>query len=106
MGDTGTGTHDLHIAGFSTALVAQAVLVGDSTLTYIGDDFHVAVRMRREATASGDQVVVPDPQVAPLHPLRVIVLGKGKVMVGVEPAMVGVTKALEGAQLQHDGLSW
>ncbi|MNR36640.1 hypothetical protein D3C85_1545860 [compost metagenome] len=103
MGDTGTGTHDLHIAGFSTALVAQAVLVGDSTLTYIGDDFHVAVRVRREATASGDQVVVPDPQVAPVHARRVVVFGEREVVMGVEPTMVGMAKALERAQLQHVG---
>ena len=106
MGDTGAGTHHLNIASLGTAFVAQVVLVADSAFAHIGDDFHVAVRVWREATASGNQVIVPDPQVAPVHPLRVVVLGKGEVMVGVEPAMVGVAKALEGAQLQHDGLSW
>jgi hypothetical protein len=32
-----------------------------------------------------------------------MVLGEGEVMMGVEPAMVGVTKAFEGSQLQHGG---
>ncbi|MNJ74708.1 hypothetical protein D3C77_716860 [compost metagenome] len=106
MGDAGTSTHHLHITGLGAALVAQVVLVADGAFTHISDDFHVAVRVRREAAACRNQVVVPDPQVAPVHPLRVVVLGKGKMMVGVEPAMVGMAKALERAQLQHDGLSW
>src|SRR5690606_34759891 len=101
VGDAGTGAHHLHVTGFGTALVAQAVLVGDRAFTHIGDDLHVAVRVRREPAAGGDQVVVPYPQRAPVHAARIVVFGKGEVMVGIQPAMVGVAKGVEGAQLQH-----
>lgn len=78
MDDAGTGAHHLHVAGLGAALVAQAVLVGDRAFADIGNDLHVAVRVRREAAAGGDLVIVPDPQAAPVLALRVIVVGEGK----------------------------
>ena len=39
----------------------------------VGDDLHVGMGMRREAGLGGDRVVVPDPQIAPTHPIRVVV---------------------------------
>src|SRR5690606_31658779 len=82
-------------------LVAEAVLVGDRALAHVGDDLHVGVRMRREAGAGLDGVVVPHPQRAPVHPLRVVVAGEGEVVPGVEPAVVGAAEAGEGAMLDH-----
>ncbi|MNH35094.1 hypothetical protein D3C79_957470 [compost metagenome] len=76
--------------------------MSDGAFTHIGDDFHVAVWMRWEPAAGGDQVVVPYPQVAPVHTRRVMVFGKREMVVGVEPAVVGVAKAFERSQLQHD----
>src|SRR5690606_7058230 len=38
VADAGARAHHLHVAGPGAALVAQAVLVGDRTLAYIGDD--------------------------------------------------------------------
>ena len=66
--------------------------MGDGTGAHIGDDFHVPVRMRREARLRGDDIVVPHPQIAPVHAGRVVVLRKGEVMTGIEPAMVSTTK--------------
>ena len=63
----GAGAHDLHVAGLGAALVAHVVAVGDRALADIGDDLHVAVRVRVEAGAGGDLVVVPDAQPAPAH---------------------------------------
>src|SRR5690606_38328754 len=59
------------------------------------------VRVRREARAGGDLVVVPDAQAAPVDPLRVLVLGEGEVMAGVEPAVVGMAEGGEGADFDH-----
>src|SRR5690606_27342446 len=85
------------------ALVAHAVLVGDRALADIGDDFHVRMRMRRKAGARLDGVVVPHPQRAPVDARRIVVLGEGEMMPGVEPAVVGSTEACEGATLDHVG---
>jgi hypothetical protein len=44
----------------------------------IGDDFHVAVRMRAKAAAARDGVVVDHPQRAETHVTVVVVIGKRK----------------------------
>ncbi|MCY1454688.1 hypothetical protein D9M71_717700 [compost metagenome] len=59
------------------------------------------MRVRREAAAGSDQVVVPYPQVAPVHARRVVVFGERKMVMGIEPAVVGVAEAFERSQLQH-----
>jgi len=101
VADAGARAHYLHIARFGAALVAQAVLVGDGAFTDIGDDFHVGVGMGRETRAGGDGVVVPHPQRAPAHAGRIVVAGEGKVVLGIEPAVVGTAKGLEGTAFDH-----
>src|SRR5690606_11715155 len=71
VSDTGTGAHHLHVAGLGTALVAQVVLMADGPFAYVGDDLHVAMRMRRKARVRGDLVVIPDAQAPPVHSLGV-----------------------------------
>jgi hypothetical protein len=46
VGDAGARAHHLDVAGLGAALVAQIVLMGDRALADIGDDLHVAVRVR------------------------------------------------------------
>ncbi|MNT19068.1 hypothetical protein D3C72_1543050 [compost metagenome] len=101
MGDAGARAHHLHVAGLGAALVAQVVLVGDGPLADVGDDFHVLVRVRREAGLGGDLVVVPDAQLAPAHPLAVVVAGEGEMVTGIEPAVVGATQFGEGTYFDH-----
>ena len=55
VADAGAGAHHLHVAGFGAAFVAQAVLVRDRALADIGDDLHVAMRMRRKAGLRRDR---------------------------------------------------
>ena len=105
MDDAGTGAHHLHVAGLGAALVAQAVLVGDRAFADIGDDLHVTVRVRRESAAGGDLVIVPDPQAAPVLALRVIVVGEGKMMTRVQPAVVGMAQTVERTTFDHDRIS-
>ena len=92
MGDPGTGAHDLNVARFGSTFVAQVILVGDCTFTYIGDDFHVPVGVLREARTGGNHVIVPYTQVAPVHAAWIVVLGERKVVVGIQPAMVGAAQ--------------
>src|SRR3546814_5920136 len=67
MANAGSGRHHLHVARLRPALVAEAVLMADRAFTNIGDDFHVAVRMRRKAGVRGDDIVVPDAKASPVH---------------------------------------
>ena len=99
VGDAGPGAHHLHVAGAGAALVAHRILVGDRAGADVGDDFHVAVRMRRKAALRGDLVVVPDADPAPAHAGRVVIIGEGEMVAGIEPAVVGVAEAVEFADV-------
>src|SRR3546814_4545197 len=84
MANAGSGRHHLHVARLRPALVAEAVLMADRAFTNIGDDFHVAVRMRRKAGVRGDDIVVPDAKASPVHPVRILVVRKGEMMLGIK----------------------
>ncbi len=99
--DAGSRAHHLDVACLGAAFVAHAVLMRDRTLPDIGDDFHVRVRMRREARVRGNLVVVPDVQVAPAHSVGVAVLGEGKMMLGFQPAVIRTAKPVEGSTFDH-----
>jgi hypothetical protein len=101
MADAGTCAHHLDVAGFGPALVAEAVLVADGALADVGDDLHVRVRVRREPGVRGDLVVVPDPQASPAGPRRIVIAGEGKVVPGLQPAVVGAAEGREGPFLDH-----
>ena len=67
----------------------------------VRDDLHVGVRMRREAAAAGDAVVVDDAQRAKAHVLLVEVGAEGKAVAAVQPAEVGTAALLGSAKGQH-----
>ena len=54
----------------------------------IGDDLHVAVRMRRESPARRHAVVIDDAQRAESHVLWVVVVPEGKTVLAIEPTKV------------------
>ena len=60
MTDTGSGAHDLDVAGYGTTDVAGAIFVRDGALADIGNDFHIRVGVTAEAAPGSDLVVVPD----------------------------------------------
>ena len=105
MADAGAGAHHLDVAGLGAALVAEAVLMGDRALSDIGDDLHIGMRMRRKPGLRCDLVVVPYPERAPAHPLRVLVIGEREMVSGLEPAVVAAAQAVEGPQFDHDVVS-
>src|SRR3546814_4252397 len=49
VGDAGAGAHHLDVACRGAARIAHGVAVADRAGADIGDDLHVAVRMRRKA---------------------------------------------------------
>jgi len=53
--------------------------------------------MRRETGLRLDDVIIPDTKAAPAHAIRVMVIGKREMVMGIQPAMIGPAKAGEGA---------
>ena len=105
MRDAGTGTHHLHIARLSTTLVAKVVLVGDRPFTNKGDDLHILMRMEREPGAGLDGVIIPNPQRAHAHALRIMIIGEAEVMLCVQPTVVFTTKARKRNRLRLHHIS-
>src|SRR5581483_5906158 len=85
VADAGAGAHALRLAGADDGARAGAVLVRDRAVEHVGDDFHVAVRMRRESLAGLDAVVVDDAERAEAHVARVAILAERKREPAVEP---------------------
>src|SRR4051794_17873630 len=102
MGHAGAGAHHLHVTRARAALVAHRILVRDRTGANVGDDFHVTMRVRRKAALRRDLVVIPDASAPPAHSARVVIVPEGKMVAGVEPAVVGMAEASEFADIDHD----
>jgi hypothetical protein len=103
--DSPTRAHHLHVPRLGPALVAQTVLMGDGAFADIGDDFHVRMRMRGKAGARRDGVIVPNAQPAPLVASRVAIVGEGKMVLGLQPAMVRAAQAGEAPAFDHVQIS-
>src|SRR5262249_54639403 len=67
----------------------------------VGDDLHVAVRVRAEAAAGGDAVVVEDAQAAEAHVLGVVVVGERERVPAVEPAEDCLSPPARGSDADH-----
>ena len=102
MSDPRAGTHNLNIARLCAADIAKAVLVGDRTFAHISDNFHVGMAMGIKASAGGNLVIIPHPDCAPLGPLWVMIVAKGEMMAGVEPAILKAAQTVELAFLNHN----
>lgn len=74
-------------------MVPHAVAVAERTFERNRHDLHVIVGMRPESFARGDRIVVEHPQGAEMDSPGVVISGKTERMVGIEPTMVGVSRA-------------
>src|SRR5579859_2148150 len=99
----GPCAHVLNVAWLYHRTVAHAVAVLQRAFEHVGDDFHVAVGMHRESASSGDAVVIHHAQGAKVHVFWVVVIGKRKGEMGVQPAMVGVAAFVAFENLDHGG---
>src|SRR6185312_1740416 len=93
--------HHLDVARDRAPLVAEVVAMGDGAGADIGDDLHVPVRMRVEASAGRNLVVVPDPERAEAHPVGVMVISEAEVMARVQPLVLKAPKARERPHVDH-----
>ena len=97
----GAATVAQHVARLGAACIAQGILVRDRAGADIGDDFHRLMSVRGEAGMRLDRVVIPDAQGAFTHPFRVVISGKGKMVIGVQPVIVEPAKLFEGSVFNH-----
>src|SRR2546423_712939 len=88
MADAGAGAHLLPLARAEDRAVAHAVAVLRRAGQHVGQDFHVGVAVQAEAPARPDAVLVDDPQGPETLVRRVVIIGEGKRVVGVEPTVV------------------
>ena len=56
----------------------------------VSDDLHIAMRMHAKATTAANRIVVDHTQRTKAHLRRIIIIGKRKRVVLVEPAVVGM----------------
>src|SRR5690606_12347102 len=99
--DAGAGRHQLHLAGVQARAVAHAVLVLEHALEHVGDVLHVLVAVRAEAAARLHAVLVDHAQDAEAHRVRVVPVGEGEGVPGVEPAVVGVAAVFAALDLDR-----
>ena len=109
MADARRGAHDLNITSLGSPLVTHRIFVSDSPRTDVCYDFHVAVRVRREPGIWGDFIVVPHQDAAPTHPSEITIRAERKMVVRVEPAVVGRAERRKPADVNEvriaDGMS-
>jgi len=82
-------------------LVTHAVPVRQRALQNIGEDLHIAMPVPSKPSARGDAILINHKQAPEAHELWVIIIGKRKRVVRVEPAMVGMAPLVTSANLYH-----
>jgi hypothetical protein len=95
------GGHPLHVPRPDGRAVSEAVLVAQRAGEDVADDLHVAMAMGAEPLARRDPVLVDHPQRTEAHVRGIVVAGKGKAVVGYEPAVIGMTALCAGAEFNH-----
>src|SRR5437763_15822258 len=86
VADAAAGAHALPVARADDRASAEGILVLDGALEDVGDDLHVAMRVRRETLATGDAVLVDDAQGTEAHVVAVVIFAEGKRMIIITPA--------------------
>src|SRR5208283_1728218 len=99
--NAGARAHVLHVPGTNHRTVAHAVFMHEGPVQNVGDDFHIAVRVRGETAATGDAVIVHDAQGAKVGVARVVILGERKGKASVEPAVVGLAAVVALPNSNH-----
>ena len=87
--DAATGRQPLRQSGIDHPVVAGGVLVHQGALEYPGHDLHIAVRVGVEPGAGCHHIVVVHQQQSVMGVRRVVVLGEGEGMLGIQPRRAG-----------------
>ena len=106
MLNAGSRRDALHLASFHHCAVSHAVLVLERAADNVTDDFEIAMRMRAETLAPLHAVFVDHPQAAESDVLRVVVIGEGKRVMTVQPAVIGMATFVGSANFNHGRIVW
>ncbi len=90
----GSGAHNLELTRRDLLFVTHAVLVLNGTRQDIGQNFHIFMGMRTKPLTAVDNIFVNHPQCREAHKVGVVVIGKRKGVVAVQPAMISMTAIL------------
>src|SRR5262249_22296323 len=101
VADAGSGRHALELPRPDDRAIAQAVLMGERSLKDVGQNLHIGMSLSRESLAGRDAVLVDHAKTAKPHELRVVIVGKGKRVVGLQPSVVEVAALLRAANDEH-----
>src|SRR5713226_4333957 len=97
------GAHPLHVAGPNHRTVAHAVAMFQRAGQNVGNDLHVAMRMRRKTLTRCDPVFVDDAQTAPVHVRRIVISIEREGVIRIEPPVIKVAAIFGFANRDH---SW
>ena len=84
---------------FASSTVSATPTTAGSTPTTISPSPAITIP---PAWAGGDRVVIPHADPPPAHAVGIVVAGEGKMMAGIEPAMVGMAERFEFADVDHE----
>src|SRR5712692_3648059 len=84
------GGHALHVTRPNHRTVAHAVAMFQRARQNVGNDFHVAMRVRGKTLTGRDPVFVDDAQTAPVHVRRIVILIERESVIRIEPPMIKV----------------
>ena len=100
VGHAAAGAHELDLAGLEHTAISEAVFVLQLAFQNIAEDFHVSMRMRPETLTPSDPVVVDHTQRAKAHVRRIVIIGEGKGVVGIQPTVVSVVSFIRPPDFQ------
>src|SRR5581483_9392182 len=104
MENTRAGTHALHVPRANYRAIAEAVLMLELSREHVREDVHVSVAMTRKAGAGNDAVLIDDPKAPKTHVCRVAVIGEGKCVAAVQPALAALAARHSVAKTDHASL--
>ena len=93
--------HALAIARQNHRPRSQAVFVFQFPLENVGDNFHVAMRMRGKTIVGRDPILVNHAQRTEAHPLGIPVIVEAESMVSLEPAVIAAAAILTASNPNH-----
>ena len=104
MPDSFSRAHALSVAGTNDGTGSQAVLVFESPLEDVGNDFHIAVWVHGEAVAGLHDVFIDHAQGPESHEPGIVISIEGKTVAGIEPAVVAAAALFAGPNGNHKNI--
>src|SRR5437870_11631008 len=87
--DARTCAHPLPIPWADYRTISHAVLMFERAFKQIGDDLHIAMRMRGKTMSGLHPIFVDDSKGAESHVVRIVILIERKTVAGVYPYVIG-----------------